>query len=82
LGLEVPRDPAGWLHHTLAALGADVVVRRASVRQPDSALMDARWAFISASMHVKIFCTRWLPPHGLGRGALLAFSRSFDFSSR
>jgi hypothetical protein len=27
LGLEVPRDPGGRLHHALAVLGADVVVR-------------------------------------------------------
>jgi hypothetical protein len=27
LGLEIPRDPAGPLHHALAVLGADVIVR-------------------------------------------------------
>ena len=27
LGLEVPHDPAGRLHHALAVLGADVMVR-------------------------------------------------------
>jgi hypothetical protein len=27
LGLEIPRDPAGRLHHALTVLGADVVVR-------------------------------------------------------
>jgi hypothetical protein len=27
LGLEIPRDPAGRLHHALTVLGADIVVR-------------------------------------------------------
>jgi len=59
IGARGAARSGGRLHHALALLGADVVVRGravgASVRQPDSALMDARWAFICESMRVKNF---------------------------